>query len=1142
MEPFEQIRVSAARLHAQLVAKGADPLKPLEIVDAAIRELELELAWLPKGHPALKGARGLFDDQGGAVLCEASPDAGDRAQLAAHEIGHASIHAGSSSCTAHDIDASRSTEAAPVGLQKVEDYGARERRELQANVFARELLLPRAFVRQLHVHDGQTTEAIIGRTGLSKNLVRQQLFDALLLPPIPEETARVQARPARVDPSQDIAVEHRGSAFQLQAGPGTGKTRTLEKRVRSLLDQDVDPASILALTFSNRAAGEVATRLNAAMPEAAPLIWVGTFHAFGLDLVRRYHDLLGLSADPPLFDRSDAIEVLEEILPTLPLIHYRNLRDPAMVLREIVAAISRAKDEMTGPLRYRELAQAMQDAARDEDERVAAAKCLEVARVYELYEQAIREADAVDFGDLIMRPALLLESNSNIRQAVQLRHRHVLVDEYQDVNRASGRLLKAIAGDGKRLWVVGDARQSIYRFRGASSNNMTAFLHEYEGAVAKQLGVNYRSTQQIVDTVSVVAPHMGASKGMLPLTFTSDCGNGPGKPEIRRFESLDEEAEGIAASIRELETAGVGFRNQAVLCRSNRRLNEIAEVLEARGIPVLHLGSLFEREEVRDLLALLSLAVDRFGDGLARVGAMPRYGLSLQDVYLATRRLRVVEGRALSSLGGLSETPGLSEQGARGLTLLANDLEGLAVSSSAWEFLAHYLLDRSGLLRDMAGRESVVDVMRRVALWQFLNFVRERSPAGSGLPIQRTLDRVRQLVLLAEERDLRQVPARALHIDAVRLMTVHGSKGLEFEGVHIPGLTVMSFPVSNRGQRCPPPKGMIEGAEALTVAEEARLSQEHEEQCLFFVACSRARTHLRLYLSKRQPNGNKRAASEFLDWLPAGLVKEVLAPATLKPPGAAQKSSKISVSSRVLSAVSDGQFGLYKKCPRRFFYTHILGLGNAKKPTAFTRTHDCIQKLMIWLAEARRTGPPTVAEAEAEFEKIWAERGPVKHGFAPEYRRLASRLITALINAGAGRHFRNAEPLAIDFPNGRVLVKPNELAQLPNGTIVLRRVATGKKRKDEHDRLEYTLYQLACEKHFPNGFTVEALHLTDESIETVIITAQKLKNRRATSDEMLSGIAAGLFPLEIDPVSCPRCPHFFICGAVPQGPLIVPAE
>ena len=197
---------------------------------------------------------------------------------------------------------------------------------------------------------------------------------------------------------------------------------------------------------------------------------------------------------------------------------------------------------------------------------------------------------------------------------------------------------------------------------------------------------------------------------------------------------------------------------------------------------------------------------------------------------------------------------------------------------------------------------------------------------------------------------------------------------------------------------------------------------------------------------------------------------------------------------------------------------------------------------MIWLTEARAGGRPSVAEAEAEFEKIWTERGPAKHGFAAEYRRLASRLITALINAGADRHFRNAEPLAIDFPNGRVIVKPNEMAELPNGTVMLRRVNTGKKRKDEYDRLDYTLYQLAGEAHFGSGFVMEALHLTDESIDTVVITAQKLRNRRANSDEMLRDIAAGLFPIEIDPVTCPRCPHFFVCGAIPEGPLSAPSK
>ena len=328
--------------------------------------------------------------------------------------------------------------------------------------------------------------------------------------------------------------------------------------------------------------------------------------------------------------------------------------------------------------------------------------------------------------------------------------------------------------------------------------------------------------EQVIDVFVAFAPHMGASSGMLPLVLDADCGPGPGLPEIRRYDTLDQEAEGVAASIRELETSGVRLRDQAVLCRTNRRLNEIAAALEARDIPVLHLGSLFERDEVRDLLALLSLVVDSYGNGLVRVGAMPRYGLSLQDVYIVIRHLREINGPVLSSLADLPRLPGLSVEGAAGLASLSNDLAGFSTGCSAWEFLSTYLLDRSGLVREMARRETVADRMRAVAVWQFLNFVRERSPIGSGLPIQRTLDRVRHLVLFAEERDLRQVPPGALHMDAVRLMTVHGSKGLEFEAVHIPGLTVASFPGSYRGQRCPAPVAMIAGAELLTVSEEAK--------------------------------------------------------------------------------------------------------------------------------------------------------------------------------------------------------------------------------------------------------------------------------------------------------------------------------
>ncbi len=1138
MDAFELIRREAERLHCTVVANGANALDPYGLVIAAAAQLDVDLNWAPTGDPALKGGRALFDDQSGCILCEDIEDKVERAQLVAHEIGHARLHAGGGACTKDDIDPSRTTEAAPVGLQKVEDYGARERRELQANVFGRELLFPRTLARSLHVDQGMTARTLAIRTGLPLAVIRQQLFDALLLPAWPDDgIAQPQISGAsRPDPGQERAAAHRNSPFQLQAGPGTGKTRTLIRRVTSLVADGIDPASILVLTFSNRAAGELSERLIAAIPDAAPRLWIGTFHAFGLDLVRRHYDRLGLSPRPALFDRSDAIAVLEEILPTLPLRHYRNLWDPAMVLKDIVSAISRAKDELVDANTYRQLAVSMREAAHDEKSQVAAEKCLEIADIYDLYQQALGRHGGVDFGDLIMRPARLLESDEEVRLAVQMRHRHILVDEYQDVNRASAKLLKALAGEGQRLWVVGDARQSIYRFRGASSTNMVRFATDYSGASIDRLEVNYRSTDQIVQTFTAIAPRMGASHGMLPLELEADRGPGPGHPDVRHFETPQDEAAGIAASVRELQGRDVPLRKQAVLCRSNARLNDIASELEARGIPVLHLGSLFERDEVRDLLALQSLAVDPFADALVRVGAMPRYQLSLQDIHAVSRYLRTTPCKPMAGLSAAMGGADLSEVGRAGLARLVEDLEGLASNSYPWEFLSTYLLDKTDLAKRLAQSTTTTDKVRAVAVWQFMNFVRDQGPVAGGLPIQRTLDRVRQLVLLAEERDLRHVPAAALHLDAVRLMTVHGSKGLEFEAVHVPGLTVTSFPSSNRPQRCPTPVGLIEDAVG-SPADEARRSHEDEEQCLFFVALSRARTHLRMYLCRRQSNGNARAPSPFLDWVPATLVDAVPHPAELPLPDDAPRPQPITIAWPADWPLTDSRLGAYEKCPRRFFYTHVLHLGGAKKPTAFSRTHDCLYHLLRWMAEERKADQPTLEQAEAAFESIWQSHGPTGHAFAQDYRRLASRLVAALVNSGAGRRFRNSEALAIDLPNGRVVVEPNEVAELPDGTVVVRRVRTGYKRSDEYDRLEYTLYQLAAQAHFGNGVVVQALHLTDQTAEAVSISATKVRNRQENTVKMLAGIREGRFEPEPDVVTCPRCPHFFACPRLAPGSL-----
>jgi superfamily I DNA/RNA helicase len=1133
MDLFELVRDDAAQLHAELVRSGADPLKPEGLIRAAIERLGLTLVWLQPDDPALKGARALYDEQLRLICCAMRPDLAERAVTLGHEIGHARLHDTSLFCRSDDIDVSRSTEAAPVGLERVEDYGARERRELQANVYGREFLLPRSLARKLHVEEALSASAIANTLQLPKDLVRQQILDAVLLPQLPAPPPRTRSTTSPPDPSQEHAVGHRGAPFLLQAGPGTGKTRTLVTRVVGLLKENVDPASILVLTFSNRAAGELAERITAVAHEAVSRIWIGTFHAFGLDLVRRYHEALELPADPVLFDRSDAIEVLEEILPTLPLTHYRNLWDPAMVLRDVVNAISRAKDELVGPEHYRTLGEQMRAAADKSEDIVAAEKALEVARVYDLYEQALRARQAVDFGDLIMRPTLLVEAQTQVRIMLQLRHRHVLVDEYQDVNRASTRLLRAISGDGQRLWVVGDARQSIYRFRGASSANLPRFLVEYPGAVTKPLEHNYRSSREILDLVEGFAHDMDASKGLTPLKMVSDRGRSGRRPQLHRYEYQENEISGTAANIRALERGGVALRDQAVLCRTNPRLNEIAAGLEARGIPVLHLGSLFERSEIRDCLALLSLAIDPYASGLVRVTTLPRYRMSLADVQIACSACRSIPGATIKKLGDVAKDPRLSADGSATLKRLSEDLAGLSGSNSSWEFIATWLLDRTRHVVELASDTSVGGRMRGVALWQFLNFVRTPGPPVQGPPIRRMLDRVRQMVLLAEERDLRQVPAAALRMDAVRLMTIHASKGLEFEAVHVPGLVSTGLPCNPQGQRCPPPHGMIEGPES---TERHRDIHAREEECLFFVAASRAQSHLHLTLYSKQDNGSKRSESFYVPRV-AAFVDDVGSGDENPLPAGLPRRGRVVVHWPVEWHPGDEDVRSYEDCPRRLFYTRILKLGTARKPTAFSRTHDCLHDVIEWLATARPTGEPNLEAALAEFERLWADRGPREHAYANEYHQLATHLVGALLRSGAGRRFREAKPLALDLPNGRVLVKPSEIAELPDGVMIIRRLRTGHQRQNEYDRIEYSLYMLAGRASFGPSCQFEAVHLTDDKVEPIVITSKKLDTRRQTADKILADLRAGYFPAKPDAVRCPRCPHFFICDATPYGPL-----
>ncbi|OEZ83249.1 ATP-dependent DNA helicase PcrA [Janthinobacterium sp. HH104] len=991
------------------------------------------------------------------------------------------------------------------------------------DLFARELLLPRPFVIELHVGQGQTCSGIAGRLGAPFEVVAQQMLDALLLPPVPNDVAAVPIE-IPLNDKQKEAAGHRGKAFLLQAGPGTGKTRTLVARVESLLDEGVDPRRILLLTFSNKAVIEMAERIALKRPTEAAALCIGTFHSFGLDILRRFNDRCGLPADPRLMDRTEAVELLENEFPRLGLIHYRNLYDPSQIVAEILTAVSRAKDEVVDVAGYQALASLMRATASDESDVLAAEKVAEVAKVYARYEELKAAAQCVDFGDLVMRPVLLLETDEGVRAQLQGAYDHILVDEYQDVNRSSVRLLTALKPTGANLWVVGDAKQSIYRFRGASSFNISRFGREdFPGAIRDSLEVNYRSTSEVVDAFCTFATDMSAANGEHALE--ADRGPSDELPEVIKVGSTPLLTSAISDHIEELRAKGYRYRDQAVLCRGNDRLSDIGRDLERAGIPVLFLGSLFERPEVKDLVALLTLLIDRRAMGLIRAACLPEFAIGLEDVVRVFEYLR--ENNAEAGAWQVGAPDEVSAAGKVALSTLQSAFAGFGATSQPWAVLTTLLLDRTRIAARIAASTRVSEQAQGIAIWQFMNFVRVQ-PNGQGLPIQRLSDRIRRLLRLRDDRDLRQLPAAAQGIDAVRLMTIHGSKGLEFQAVHIAGVNQDSIPGSFRSSKCPPPAGLVVGGQG-SAEEIGRAAHNEEQECLFYVAMSRARNHLAFYVATAAANGRSRPLSPFLDRI-GTVMERAVTPITVMPPAPDDVSIAVALSGT--PRFSSDAVALYESCARRFLYTHLLQVGGRRRMSSFMQMHEAIRE--VYRAVVAQGSAPA-GELDDLLSKAFVAHGLHDHGYVDDYRAMATTMLQYFLDSRAGAQVEAPTALHISFDDFEVEVRPDEIL-VRNGIRTLRRVKTGHAPSKDGKDVGAAAFLLATRAAFPDAH-VELVYLADSESKPLTLSPKELSNRQGKLGDIFRGIRDGEFKTNPSDTTCPSCPAFFVCGGVPSGTL-----
>lgn len=1083
--------------------------------------------------PLLGGGHAVLDREAMRIWYNGDADSDLAVYYQAHEYAHFWLDHPPSTCLAADFDTGASEEPAPVGVLRVEGYGPRERRECQANVYAREFLLPGDKLRHWFINENLNADAIAKKTGVAVSLVLHQLAHALLVPDPAEQLPQTEnATPVLPMDQSQIAAAHASTGpLLIEAGPGTGKTKTLIGRLTYLLSQqNVEPSHILALTFSNRAAEEMRERVTQAAPDEAPGIWIGTFHAFGLELLRQHGSLIGLPPVPTVLDATDAVYLLEQILPSLKLDRYLYLHEPTLRFGDILGAISRAKDELVDPARYRELAEQQRLSASTEEELEAAEKTLEVAQVYEVYQGELNKRQLLDFGDLIFKSVVLLRSHPNVRDQIRATYRQILVDEYQDVNHASRIFLREIAGAGDGLWVVGDIRQSIYRFRGAAPSNMSRFRLDYAGAKVLSLARNYRSQPPVLNMFAALAPQMKATRGAAFTPWEPDRVEVRAQVLFELAEDPEAEINGLATEIKRQAALGIAYRDQAVLGRVHSTLERFAAGLERAGVPVLYLGNLFERDEIRDLLSLIALTIGE-SNGLVRAARFAEYNIPLHDVQTllaAAQEQGMFFPRALSLAQGNSS---ISAQGQKGFARLQDNLAGVSFGVSAWGLLAEYLFSRSQYLRSLLTDASVSAQQRRVALYQFLQFAYAQSSINVEQDRKRWfLDYVRRLEQQGDDTALRTLPAWANGLDAVRLLTVHGSKGLEFRAVYIPDLRKGAFPLKARGRFCPPPVGLI--------TESSDDDHAEEEECLFFVAMSRARDVL--CLSRPQRYGGKNSSpSAILELLSNVLPRSLEAKASwinenvpLKDPEAATSLPS------ELAEFEEATLKRYLECPRHYYYDFVLNLKANRKDPAYLLLHQCVYKTLDWMREERVQGRSvSSAAAQTWLSERWRWHGPVGHPYEGLYQQHAVAMIERAV-AVQGQPNSSITPIEQRVPltYGTVVFTPNQTDLLEDGTEVVQRLRTGRISKSEReDEPVYGLYHRAGKSKDGPRRRVQVRSLSTGEVRDIELTEPMINTRLDKYDGAMARIQAGHFVPQPDRDNCPRCPHYFICPAAEDG-------
>ena len=627
-----------------------------------------------------------------------------------------------------------------------------------------------------------------------------------------------------LNPMQQEAVRCTEGPLLILAGAGSGKTRVLTHRAAYLIgERHVNPWNIMAITFTNKAAGEMRERVDKLVGLGSESIWVSTFHSTCVRILRRFIEALGYGKNFSIYDSDDQRTLMKQVF------HLLNVEPKQFKERQVLGVISHAKDQLIGPEEF------LLNAGSD-------FRLKKTGEIYQEYQRQLKRNNALDFDDLIVKTVELFRTNPQILEYYQDRFRYIMVDEYQDTNMAQFQLVKLLAAKYRNLCVVGDDDQSIYRFRGADIRNILSFEESFPGAKVVKLEQNYRSTQNILDAANeVIRNNQGRKEKRL---WTA---NETGAPvRFCQFDTAREEADFVLSQIRKSDFS---LKDQAVLYRTNAQSRLFEERCIFYNIPYRLVGGVnfYQRREIKDVLAYLKIIANGEDDlATLRVINVPKRGIGAASMNKVTVFASVNQLSLYEALEDAKMVPGLGKAVGK-IEGFVKQIEALRAMAGPGGCLIKDLiegvLEQTGYAKELE-QEGEEEAKERLAnIGELVN----KAAAFEAESGSRSLDEfLEQVALVADVDSLNQSEER------VTLMTLHSAKGLEFPKVYLAGMEEELFP-SAMAVFSPDPTDL------------------EEERRLCYVGITRAQKELVLTAArKRMVNGETRwhAVSRFVDELP----------------------------------------------------------------------------------------------------------------------------------------------------------------------------------------------------------------------------------------------------------------------------------